>query len=144
MIILSIGSFHSNICISWPEINWHITGSHSRYTWVDFYKASWNEYYCGSISMKSSVFLWEITNSMKWNLIDWFWSTTDLIWFWKVSTNMYRFLIFLFLKFGHSEKDIKVWNNLPLDLTCTKQTSNHVGDCFKFCGLLWKFELYFS
>ena len=36
----------------------------------------------------------------------------------------------LYLKFGHSEKTKKF------------ETSNHVGDCFKFCGLLIKPELY--
>ena len=35
------------------------------------------------------------------------------------------------LKFGHSEKATQIWNNLP----------HHVGDCFKFCGLLKKPEL---
>ena len=48
----------------------------------------------------------------------------------------------MLLKFGHSEKTIRIWNNLPLDLTFTK--SNLVGDCFQFCGLLRKPELYFS
>ena len=48
------------------------------------------------------------------------------------------------LKFGYSEKATKIWNNLPLDLSFTKQTSKHVGDCSKFCGLLRKPELYMS
>ena len=36
----------------------------------------------------------------------------------------------------------KFSNNLPLDLTFTKLTSNHEGDCFKFCDLHRKPELY--
>ena len=45
------------------------------------------------------------------------------------------------LKFGHSEKTTKVWNNLPLHLMFTKQKTNQVGDCFQFCGLPRKPEL---
>ena len=48
----------------------------------------------------------------------------------------------LLIKFGHYEKATKIWNNLPLDLTLMKWTSNYVGDCFKFCGLLRKPEVY--
>ena len=36
------------------------------------------------------------------------------------------------LKFGHSEKTITIWNNLPLDLTFTCKRQ------IKFCGLLIK------
>ena len=50
------------------------------------------------------------------------------------------FMIFA-LKFRHSEKTTKVWNNLPLHLMFTKQKTNQVGDCFQFCGLLRKPEL---
>ena len=42
--------------------------------------------------------------------------------------------------FWKGRKNLKLY--LPRDLTFTKQMSNHVGDCFKFCGLLRKPELY--
>ena len=42
-------------------------------------------------------------------------------------------MIWIFhLKFGHSEKATKIWNNHPLNLTVTKQTSNHVGNFVAF------------
>ena len=42
-------------------------------------------------------------------------------------------------KYRHSKRAAKFQNNFPIDLTFT---SNEVEDCFKFCGLLTKAELY--
>ena len=36
------------------------------------------------------------------------------------------------LKFGHSEKALKIWNNLPLSLTLPSKVKKKVEDCFKF------------
>jgi hypothetical protein len=59
----------------------------------------------------------------------------------SVVENPVRAYTAISVNFGHSEKAAKISNNPPLDLTFTKGTSNHVGDCFKFCGLLRKPEL---